>query len=106
MGRRRISRGNRGGRRAWNVDAVARRSKIGRRFIGNTGIRAAVTARLLRSPEARRFFFRKILQIVERRSMLVDGRRHLRDRGVIRKINRRNERRVGKECRSRWSPYH
>ena len=27
--------------------------------------------------------------------------------GVLRKeINRSEERRVGKECRSRWSPYH
>ena len=25
---------------------------------------------------------------------------------VIRKGNRSEERRVGKECRSRWSPYH
>src|SRR3712207_9326293 len=30
-------------------------------------------------------------------------RLHLLDRGVIR---RSEERRVGKECRSRWSPYH
>ena len=25
---------------------------------------------------------------------------------VIKEINRSEERRVGKECRSRWSPYH
>ena len=25
---------------------------------------------------------------------------------LIREINRSEERRVGKECRSRWSPYH
>ena len=25
---------------------------------------------------------------------------------VLRQINRSEERRVGKECRSRWSPYH
>ena len=26
--------------------------------------------------------------------------------GQIKKLNRSEERRVGKECRSRWSPYH
>ena len=26
--------------------------------------------------------------------------------GIIRKMMRSEERRVGKECRSRWSPYH
>ena len=26
--------------------------------------------------------------------------------GVVEVINRSEERRVGKECRSRWSPYH
>ena len=26
--------------------------------------------------------------------------------GRIQKVNRSEERRVGKECRSRWSPYH
>ena len=26
--------------------------------------------------------------------------------GLMNKINRSEERRVGKECRSRWSPYH
>ena len=26
--------------------------------------------------------------------------------GILRLINRSEERRVGKECRSRWSPYH
>src|SRR2546426_164050 len=28
------------------------------------------------------------------------------DRGLVRKVDRSEERRVGKECRSRWSPYH
>src|SRR2546422_4891348 len=28
------------------------------------------------------------------------------DRGCLRVITRSEERRVGKECRSRWSPYH
>src|SRR2546422_5739137 len=28
------------------------------------------------------------------------------DRGMIRSLDRSEERRVGKECRSRWSPYH
>ena len=27
-------------------------------------------------------------------------------RGVVLDMNRSEERRVGKECRSRWSPYH
>ena len=26
--------------------------------------------------------------------------------GMLKKCNRSEERRVGKECRSRWSPYH
>ena len=30
----------------------------------------------------------------------------LRDRGFNPKVVRSEERRVGKECRSRWSPYH
>src|SRR5256885_4788614 len=39
------------------------------------------------------------------------GRRHLRLRGapahrLPRVTSRSEERRVGKECRSRWSPYH
>ena len=32
--------------------------------------------------------------------------RPLADRVVIKKLERSEERRVGKECRSRWSPYH
>ena len=32
--------------------------------------------------------------------------RLLRDQGVCDKLRRSEERRVGKECRSRWSPYH
>src|SRR5256886_7349002 len=31
---------------------------------------------------------------------------HQRKRTVMRQQNRSEERRVGKECRSRWSPYH
>ena len=31
---------------------------------------------------------------------------HLRKNNRIRSIHRSEERRVGKECRSRWSPYH
>ena len=27
-------------------------------------------------------------------------------RGIISRLDRSEERRVGKECRSRWSPYH
>ena len=27
-------------------------------------------------------------------------------KGLLKSINRSEERRVGKECRSRWSPYH
>src|SRR2546426_9232502 len=35
-----------------------------------------------------------------------DRRRELADRGIERAQSRSEERRVGKECRSRWSPYH
>src|SRR2546430_6819304 len=31
---------------------------------------------------------------------------HGADAAVVRGMNRSEERRVGKECRSRWSPYH
>ena len=31
---------------------------------------------------------------------------HLRDKKIYLTVNRSEERRVGKECRSRWSPYH
>ena len=34
---------------------------------------------------------------------LIDNPRHYRD---ARTVGRSEERRVGKECRSRWSPYH
>ena len=34
------------------------------------------------------------------------GRRLMRDREGTRLFSRSEERRVGKECRSRWSPYH
>ena len=33
-------------------------------------------------------------------------RDHLRERTDVQNIDRSEERRVGKECRSRWSPYH
>ena len=32
--------------------------------------------------------------------------RRLSATGIVPKISRSEERRVGKECRSRWSPYH
>ena len=32
--------------------------------------------------------------------------KNLKDRGDAHKLTRSEERRVGKECRSRWSPYH
>src|SRR5256884_9503357 len=37
---------------------------------------------------------------------LVRGKLLLRAREQIRRLTRSEERRVGKECRSRWSPYH
>ena len=39
------------------------------------------------------------------RALTVTGRRRA-DTGRIRRAGRSEERRVGKECRSRWSPYH
>src|SRR2546425_11515387 len=35
-----------------------------------------------------------------------EGREHLDRRGLPGAVWRSEERRVGKECRSRWSPYH
>ena len=34
------------------------------------------------------------------------GMRKLNEVGLVPLLNRSEERRVGKECRSRWSPYH
>src|SRR3712207_958456 len=42
----------------------------------------------------------------ERRKELVKRVRQLGEEGKIAIRNRSEERRVGKECRSRWSPYH
>ena len=30
----------------------------------------------------------------------------IKEEGILRLVTRSEERRVGKECRSRWSPYH
>src|SRR2546430_12035976 len=38
--------------------------------------------------------------------LLTEGHSLLADFGIARALQRSEERRVGKECRSRWSPYH
>src|SRR5256885_6925405 len=43
----------------------------------------------------------RLAQLAELRPEDADGRR-----GQARGVDRSEERRVGKECRSRWSPYH
>ena len=37
---------------------------------------------------------------------IIDGRRITREDDLSYFLTRSEERRVGKECRSRWSPYH
>jgi len=39
-------------------------------------------------------------------SLALDGVRASRDAHLVARLRRSEERRVGKECRSRWSPYH
>ena len=40
----------------------------------------------------------------ERRVLTLLGGRYISEKALV--IDRSEERRVGKECRSRWSPYH
>ena len=47
------------------------------------------------------------LSMLENESELKDFKSLLSDNGIsISALSRSEERRVGKECRSRWSPYH
>ena len=39
-------------------------------------------------------------------ALLTDGLKAEREQGITIDVARSEERRVGKECRSRWSPYH
>src|SRR5256885_499602 len=56
--------------------------------------------------------FNTPVKVASRRALLLDrarreaGAKNLRDVELLRRIVRSEERRVGKECRSRWSPYH
>src|SRR3712207_154013 len=68
------------------VDEIAARAGVCRQMVQNA-IREAARLGLLTVEERRR-----------------EGRRNLPN--VIRIASRSEERRVGKECRSRWSPYH
>ena len=36
----------------------------------------------------------------------IKAEKERRDRILVEEVDRSEERRVGKECRSRWSPYH
>src|SRR5260370_28416835 len=55
---------------------------------------------------------RQLAPILERRGAILGQRgegladRRQRNAGLLRHLDRSEERRVGKECRSRWSPYH
>ena len=46
------------------------------------------------------------LNVIVRGDQLAGNRKYLRRNFMIAKRGRSEERRVGKECRSRWSPYH
>src|SRR5258706_14874286 len=50
-----------------------------------------------------RYGYRRITAELRRAGMLVNHKRVAR---IVSEDNRSEERRVGKECRSRWSPYH
>ena len=45
-------------------------------------------------------------KILTPQGWLKDGSVIIRDNKILEVTNRSEERRVGKECRSRWSPYH
>ena len=48
-------------------------------------------------------FIKHFREDISNKNIKIEGQEILDDRG---KIDRSEERRVGKECRSRWSPYH
>ena len=50
----------------------------------------------------------KIIDLLDDRSILLDGRVADKKAALDQMVElmRSEERRVGKECRSRWSPYH
>ena len=59
------------------------------------------------------FMAEREVETVERKDEIVSGKTFLgiefgstRIKAVLTDANRSEERRVGKECRSRWSPYH
>ena len=62
---------------------------------------------LTEEPEEYRDARRKAMRLLEHMDRTEKGLREtLRQAGFTSQAGRSEERRVGKECRSRWSPYH
>ena len=59
----------------------------------------------IEASEKNRLVFEQIRSIIES-GELVKGYDVLNEQNALEKVMRSEERRVGKECRSRWSPYH
>src|SRR5258705_490024 len=83
----------------------------GGRFASAGGERAPAgrvnLTRRQRRPRTRRGVEREARAVARRRLVAgVVGHRGRHRDGVVNVVKRSEERRVGKECRSRWSPYH
>jgi len=69
--------------------------------VNNSGV-----AKVLQGPELRTIFLGFDQYRDELKYSNIKGKNPFKDVRVRRALNRSEERRVGKECRSRWSPYH
>src|SRR6266511_775175 len=84
------------------ADAIERHRAAGREFEAG-GVRSFVREQgegdpvvLMHGVPVSSFLYRKVLPLLAERGL----------KGVAFDLPRSEERRVGKECRSRWSPYH
>ena len=64
------------------------------------------TLRAPRQSEYADAWEKHVSYFMEQQQKRVDIQMHLHDLGKTGRFSRSEERRVGKECRSRWSPYH
>ena len=57
--------------------------------------------------DIKNFLYDKLkLTLSEKKTLITHGNKHAKFLGYEIYVRRSEERRVGKECRSRWSPYH